>query len=255
MNSFKLGVVDSGIGGLTVVKDLLQNNLNIEVFYISDANNVPYGNKEDHFIFERLSLMTDKLIREGAEAIVIACNTATAKTIKDLREKYSLPFIGVEPYINYINHDEKQDEHKYALILTEATSKSERFKKLRMRLDPEGIVDIYPLKKLAFLIEGLKHLDFSEIEEEIIKEISEINKKGYTHLILGCTHYPIIKKFLEDKLKVKTVDPTPKITQFIKEKFNLQEVKSKSPLTFNYNYDASNLWKIKNLTDFSFLFL
>lgn len=256
MDVLKLGVIDSGIGGLTVVKDLIQNKLNLEIFYISDANNVPYGNKDQDFMYERLSFMTKELLKKKVQAIVIACNTATAKTIQKLREEFPIPFVGVEPYINFINHDENIDEHKYALILTEATSQSERFQKLKQRLDPHERIDVYPQKKLALLIEGLAHVEFANIEKEIEAEIFEINNKGYTHLILGCTHYPIIKRFLESKLKLETVDPTPHITHFIQERFGLTNNQMKEiPTSFHYNYDASKRWNIKHLSDFPFLFL
>ena len=77
----KIGVIDSGIGGLTILKDLMSKRLDAEFWYISDEENVPYGGKSQDFMFKQMTVMTSRLIEKGVDGILIACNTATSETI------------------------------------------------------------------------------------------------------------------------------------------------------------------------------
>jgi len=249
---YKLGVIDSGIGGLTIVKDIALNGLECEIYYISDAKNVPWGNKSQNFMLERISLMTEVLIEKNVQAILIACNTATAETINKLRERFSLPFVGVEPYINYIHHDKNSEDHKFALILTEATYRSERFQNLVKKLDVQNKIDIFPQKNLAMLIESLKTKNFKDIEDDVREELKPIDTRKYTHLILGCTHYPLIKEYFEQKMNLKVIDSTSRITERVVE--HLHVSKSKNPIkNIFYSENAQRIFEEKKLSSFSFL--
>lgn len=250
----KLGVIDSGIGGLTIAKDIIESKLNCEIFYISDSKNVPWGNKSQDFMYERISKMTEILITHQIDSILIACNTATAETINKLRQSFSVNFIGVEPYINYINTDKEASNHRYALILTRATFNSERFKNLVSRLDPNHLVSIYPQNNLAMIIESLKEKPFSEVKDLIDKELQDINPASYTHLILGCTHYPIISKYIQDSFGLKLIDSTKRITSRVEDVLKLS--KNENALTYlYYSGNAESIFLKKELKDFHFLYL
>lgn len=244
----RIGILDSGIGGLTLLKGILNHHFDADYFYISDNKNVPYGNKSQDFMLERIRLMVTILLDKNVDAIVIACNTATAETIDKLRSDFTIPFFGIEPYINYLNHSEDKE---LALILTEATFKSARFQALLQRFDSNNKLKIYPLKELALAIESLKTTPFFEIEKIIESELNFLNENKFDALILGCTHYPIIKGYIENHYKIKTVDPTENIIKNIKEKLSL-EVSQVSKQTFQYNEDASNSWIKISLEDFPF---
>jgi len=167
----KIGILDSGIGGLSLLNEILSQNFLAEYYYISDNENMPYGNKSQDFMLKRIRVLVQKLLDKNVEAIIIACNTATAETIDKLRVEFDLPFFGIEPYINYLNHS--HDEN-LALILTEATYNSKRFQLLTQKLDSNNKVKIFPLKNLALTIEKLKEVPFSEIEKDVYKELSFI---------------------------------------------------------------------------------
>jgi len=247
-----VGVLDSGIGGLTLLEDLLQLNLDASYLYISDAKNVPYGEKTQSFMLERISLMIDRLLEKGANAILIACNTATAETIDKVRSTYSIQFVGIEPYINYLNHFEIGANEKVALILTHATFQSAKFKALKAELDPKSAIDIYPMKNLAMFIESLKEKPFSAIQTEVEKELSPLKGQHYTHLILGCTHYAIIENFLASTLGLKIVDPSLRVAERVRSTLNIAASQEPSH-TFLYSEHCEGPWVKRRLSDFSFL--
>ncbi|MGZ3809074.1 MAG: glutamate racemase [Bacteriovorax sp.] len=137
----KIGVFDSGIGGFSVLNELFKAMPEASYYYVSDDANAPYGPKSDEFITERSIAITKELLAHDVELIVVACNTATAASIDLLRDKFkNLPFVGVEPYLNaYYKMPEglSADEKKMMVLTTESTGKSERFKRLKERLDPK----------------------------------------------------------------------------------------------------------------------
>jgi glutamate racemase len=251
--SHKIGVLDSGIGGLTILGDLINQNYNAKYFYISDSNNVPWGEKSQEFMYDRIRIMVTKLLHYQVQAILLACNTATAETIDKIRAEFpTITFIGIEPYLNYINHFKQQSQNKYALILTQATFKSARFQKLRETLDPAHHVDIYPLANLAMLIESLKTESFTAIKNKVSQEISILKNKGYTHLILGCTHYPIIRDYLEKELNLITINPSLRIVDHLKQVLKLDFI-TNAEKEFLYNENCGDIWLLKTIEDFSFL--
>jgi glutamate racemase len=245
----KIGVLDSGLGGFSLLKDLLNHSLDAEYFFISDNNNVPYGGKSQSFMLSRISLMVDSLLKQKVEAIIIACNTATTETISALRERYSIPFIGIEPYINYLNHSPNE---KMALILTPATFSSNKFKDLSLRFDPYNLVKVYPLSNLAIIIERLFSSDFSEVEAEIIEELSVINFNEIDSLILGCTHYPLIKRFLTENYNIKTIDPNLFVIKQLINVLNLKPT-NKNSSTFSYSRNISE-WTSVDLKEFDIFY-
>lgn len=247
----KIGILDSGIGGLTLLKELMDARLNAEYFYISDSDNVPYGGKEQSFMLTQVRAMTHKLIEKKVDVIVIACNTLTAETIDKLRAEISIPIVGIEPYINYLNQN-IQTTSKFALILTQATFKSVRFQTLLIEKDPLSKVDIYPLENLALYIESLKDKDFCDVEKSIQQELMGIKDKGYTHLILGCTHYPLIRKYLKDYLKIEVVDPALAVKKHL---VNIIGIDNRPDFDDRFQYNSHNTdeWKITSFLKLPFL--
>jgi glutamate racemase len=215
----KIGVFDSGIGGFSVLGELFKAMPAASYFYISDEAFAPYGPKSDELITERCLSITRELLLQGVELIVVACNTATAASIDTLRLKFNnIPFVGVEPYLNaYYKMPEgpTSAEKKMMVLTTESTGKSERFKRLKERLDPDSQIDHYSLKNMARLIENYYY--HSENSEEFKKdfeaELEPLKAHHYAYAILGCTHYPLVRKQIEDYLHVKTISPDAHVAQ------------------------------------------
>ena len=209
----KIGLFDSGIGGFSVLGELFKVMPHADYFYLSDDANAPYGPKSDEFITERAIWITEELKRQGVKLIVVACNTATAASIDDLREKFKdMTFVGVEPYLNAyykMPEDSPLNERKMMVLTTESTGKSERFKRLKDRLDPESMIDHFSLKNLARLIEDFyyKSENEHEFELKVKEELAFLKKAQYSYAILGCTHYPLIRGLIESTLNLQTISP------------------------------------------------
>lgn len=217
-NIHKIGVFDSGIGGYSVLGDLLKVFPEAHYYYYSDDAHAPYGPKSDEYITARTFVITDELIKKGAQMIVVACNTATASSIDTLRATYpDMIFVGVEPYLNA--YYKETGPSKMAVLTTESTGKSERFKRLKERLDPKGFIDHYSLKNLARMVEVF-YRDPSyeaEFDKLLDLELEPLKGKNYTHAILGCTHYPLVEDKIIERLHLKTLSPGPYVAQRVRD--------------------------------------
>jgi len=214
----KIGFFDSGIGGFSILKHMRIEFPHAEVFYIADDSFAPYGEKSDNQIKQRCFEMVDRLIEQGVELVVVACNTATAVSIESLREKYKIPFVGVEPYINILNDERWHVDNKGCVITTALTAKSSRFQLLKEKLDPKNKLDYFPSSRLAVIIEKYFYLkNESVLKDEVRRELSSLINNSYSHFILGCTHYPLISEVIEEVCNVECISPCQAIVQRIKE--------------------------------------
>ncbi|MFA5518890.1 MAG: glutamate racemase, partial [Spirochaetota bacterium] len=152
--------------------------------------NAPYGIKTRQEVKELVLKAVEDIVSKEIKALVVACNTATSIAIKDLREKYKFPIIGMEPAIKPAV--ESGEKKRILVAATELTLKEERFKNLVSKLDKEHIVDAVPLSRLV---------DFCEkgiFDEDIIipylqEQFQNLDIKNYSTLVLGCTHFPFYK--------------------------------------------------------------
>jgi glutamate racemase len=250
--SLKIGLFDSGIGGFSVLAELLDAKPSADFFYFSDDAHAPYGPKSDEYITERSFLITNELIKQGVSLIVVACNTATAASIDSLRAKFpNMIFVGVEPYLNA--YYKISNIGKMAVLTTESTGKSERFKRLRERLDPENHIDHFSLK---FLAKNVEHFyqdpSFeSEFDKLLDGELEGLKNQGYTHVILGCTHYPLVRYKIERILKLKAISPDRHVAQRVVEL--TKEIPQNEKNTFNnfHFYSSSNhQWVFQKRNEF-----
>ena len=213
LKSKKIGLFDSGIGGFSILSELFKTLPQAQYYYISDDAHAPYGPKTDEFITARSIEISQQLINLGVDLIVVACNTATAASIDSLRSYFpNFTFVGVEPYLNAyykIPDSLKPSEKKMMVLTTVSTGKSERFKRLKERLDPNSEIDHFGLPNLARIIEEYYYAptDFSLLTKNIDEELSFLKNLNYSYAILGCTHYPLVKKQIENALNVKAISP------------------------------------------------
>lgn len=188
----RIGVFDSGIGGLTVLDDLKEVLPNEDYLFYADSKNCPYGEKSDTELFDITSNIVDYLIDRDCKIIVIACNTATTRCIKFLRDKYKdMTFIGTEPAIKVACD---RDYKNILVMATPATIASERTSILvnENKKDYENIY-LVPCEGLADAIET----DNFKKQEDIVSSIYEEYKdKEIDAIVLGCTHYPHIKDLI-----------------------------------------------------------
>ena len=188
----KIGVFDSGIGGLTVLEELKKLLPNEDYLFYADSKNCPYGEKSDKELYDITSNIVDYLIDRECKIIVIACNTATTRCIKYLRDKYKdMTFIGTEPAIKVACD---RDYKNILVMATPATIASERTNILvnDNKKDYENIY-LVPCEGLADAIETKNIEKQVEIVSSIYEEYKDSNIDA---IVLGCTHYPHIKDLI-----------------------------------------------------------
>lgn len=187
-----IGILDSGIGGVTVLKETIKLLPNQQYIYYSDSINNPYGEKTKDEVFKCVDKIVKFFIDKDCKAIVFACNTATALTINEIRNKYKdIIIVGIEPAYKMI-HDFANNK-KTLVMATPGTINSEKFINLYNKYD-NGNTMLLSCPSLATLIEEGK-------DEEIKKYLQEkIPKDNFEAVVLGCTHYPLIKKQIEEIL-------------------------------------------------------
>lgn len=189
-----VGVFDSGIGGLSVLRELEKILPNEDFYYYGDSLNNPYGEKSDEELFEITSGVVDYLVNKGCKLIVIACNTATTRCMKYLREKYKdIIFVGTVPAIKVACD---RDFKNTLVMATPATIESERTMEL-IRDNIRKDQNIY-LVACPGLANAIEDNDQEKIKEILKDTFREYKDKEIDSIVLGCTHYPFIK---EDILK------------------------------------------------------
>ena len=189
-----IGIFDSGIGGVTVLKEIVKILPKENYIYYSDSANNPYGDKKDSEIIEICDKIVNKLINEKCKAIVIACNTASAKASKYLREKYkNIPIIAIEPAYKMVY--DNSYEKTTLVMATKGTIESEKFNLLFKKYNNHKTY-LLPCIGLADIIESG---DTNKIKNYLNKNLG-IYKNRIENVVLGCTHYPLIKKEIMQSL-------------------------------------------------------
>jgi len=188
-----IGVYDSGIGGLTVVKAIHKSLKNENIVFLADSKNMPYGCKTNNQIIE-YSLNNMKILSEyDLKAAVIACNTSDSLAKNKITKKYNIPIIGVID--STVKKAIKTTKNKkIGLIATSATCKSKAYEKLINKYDNKIKVFTSPCPDLASLIESQNNKQNKQLlTQSLIKYIKPLIDKKIDTLILGCTHYHLLK--------------------------------------------------------------
>ena len=213
MNSNEaIGIFDSGIGGVTVLSEILKILPNEDYIYYSDSKHNPYGDKTDSEINQRCEEIVNFFIKNNCKVIVIACNTASAKSASYLREKYNnISFIAIEPAYKMV-YDYAYDKPTLVMA-TRGTIESEKFNLLYQTYDNYKTI-LLPCVGLADIIE--------EGNKEKIRKYLEIHLNPYkgkvSNVVLGCTHYPLIKNEIREDLgEVTLFNGAPYLAKHLRE--------------------------------------
>jgi len=199
----KVAVFDSGIGGMTFLKAAQQALPAVNFEYFSDKENVPYGTKSVEFVRECVFKAIDDIVKQNFDAIVIACNTATSIAINDLRKRYTIPIIGMEPAVKPAI---EQSEGKRVLVFaTPITVRENKLSNLIKGLNSEEIVDLIALPKLVEFAEN--NILSKEIETYIREQLKNLEINKYSCVVLGCTHFIYYKDIIKEIFpKAKVID-------------------------------------------------
>ncbi|MBQ2873487.1 MAG: glutamate racemase [Bacilli bacterium] len=204
----RIGVFDSGLGGLTVLKNLYKHYPNNEYIYYGDTLNLPYGSKSKEELIGLASNDIEFLLTKQVDIIIIACGTVSSNCLEYLKNRYDIPIYDIiTPTINYLNNSNYSN---VGIIATERTIDSDIFKK-------KLIKNVYQIKtpKLVPMIENNNLSDIDNILDTYLSKY----KNKIDILVLGCTHYPIIKKHINKYFnnKIDLLDMSDPILPLLKE--------------------------------------
>ncbi len=214
-----IGIFDSGIGGLTVVKSIIDHLPEYDITYFGDTARTPYGTKSCNTILKYASENTQFLLDHGAKIIVIACNTASSIATKYLRQKYN----NIIPVFEVISPAVKlclktSTKNRIGVIGTRATINSNIYEKKIVEKQPSAKVFSVPCPLLVPLVEeGWEKKP--ETKMILKKYLHPLKTKQIDSLILGCTHYPVLKQIIQEKIgkRVKIIDSSIAVTKEISE--------------------------------------
>jgi len=190
-----IGVMDSGVGGLSVLKHLTRQLPHEHFIYFADSAHAPYGNKSASEIQQRCFTTADTLIAQGAKALVVACNTATAAAIGALRQHYTLPIIGMEPAVKPAAAASKHGI--IGVLATTGTLQSAQFAAL---LEHYGQNVQVVTQACVGLVECIEQgqLNTPHTLALLQQYCQPLIAAGADTIVLGCTHYPFVRKYIQD---------------------------------------------------------
>ena len=229
----KIGVFDSGEGGLSVLKEITRLLPEAEYIYYSDNAHCPYGEKSPEYIQDRARAITERLLKEGADVIVVACNTATAAAISVLRSEYSdassqevrdrvqkltggrhdhICFIGMEPAVKPAALGTRTGV--VGVLATAGTLKGSKYLKTKESVDDQVNVFEHVGRGFVELVEEGR-LSGSEAEDVVKASLGPLLSAGADIIVLGCTHYPFLLPVLQKVagLDIRFIDPAPAVAR------------------------------------------
>ncbi len=241
-----IGIFDSGIGGTSIWKEIHQLLPNENTIYLADSKNAPYGQKTKEEIIQLSCKNTELLLEQGCKIIVVACNTATTNAIKELRAKYDVPFIGIEPAIKPAAN--QTETETIGILATKGTLNSELFNKAVETYSNVKIIEQIGFGLVQLIEEGkMESEEMTGLLNDYLKPMVEAN---IDYLVLGCTHYPYlipqIKKIIPGHIKIiDSGAAVAKQTKKVLEKNNLLNLsEEKKKQIFYTNSDSKVLKEI-----------
>lgn len=208
----KIGILDSGVGGFSVLREIHDLLPGAPIHYVADSSWCPYGNKPGDVIRDRVAQLADYLLGEGAEILVIACNSATIHAVGSLRATYPIPVVGMEPAVKPAA--ELTRSGVVGVLATEASIAGEKFHQL-VNTHAQGIrVITRPCPRFVELVEaGI--LSGPEADAAVQEALAPLLEADADVLVLGCTHYPFLRPVIEEQTPegVTIIDTGPAVAR------------------------------------------
>lgn len=244
INKNPIGLFDSGIGGTSIWKEVHALMPYENTIYLADSKNAPYGLKSKDEIIALSCKNTEFLLENNCKIIVVACNTATTNAIKELRAKYDVPFIGIEPAIKPAALQSKTQ--KIGILATKGTLNSELFHK-SVANHPDVTIIEQIGHGLVQLIEN-GDMNSAEMEELLKSYLNPMVEKNIDYLVLGCSHYPYlipqIKKIIPPQIKIiDSGEAVARQTQKILEQSHLLNLTNKKSSQIFYTNSEPEVLK------------
>lgn len=239
MNKRAIGIFDSGVGGMTVLSEIKKCLPNEDLIYLGDTKNFPYGDKSKETIIKMATKCASLLISKNVKLIVIACGTATSQSLEELKKIYKVPIIGIiTPTILDIKNTIPKDNSKtIGVIATEGTIKSKKWEK---EIQKE-IENVTVISKACPLLAPMAEQGWTNnnVAKEAIKEyMKPFVQNKIDKMILGCTHYPLFKKLIQNELgkNVEIINTGEKIAKYLKKYLEKEKIQNKKEHQGNSKY-------------------
>lgn len=244
----KIAFFDSGMGGLSVLHHARKTLPHEDFIFFADEDNVPYGTKTPGEVLACVDAAFKFLIGHGVGAIVVACNTATSVAVKIMREKYSLPIIGMEPALKVA-----LDLFPARKVLVTATAITITGEKIRQLIERLNAKDFVELKALPRLVEFAERQEFNSlaVEEYLRGELASYDWEKFSSLVLGCTHFNYFKDTLRKILPshVRIIDGNAGTVNELIRRTNLAPTDGRGTIEFFYSgrrvTDAAELSRLE----------
>ena len=239
---------DSGIGGLSVLEEASQK-IDARFIFYADRDNVPYGEKPKEDILKYVDEAVEFLFKSGADAVVLACNTATSVAAKTLRQKYDFPIIGMEPAAKRAL--DIDSSRRVLVTATPVTVAGEKMKKLIGRVDKEHLVDLLALPSLVKFAEK-GEFNGINVETYLKEKLAPYNLNDYSALVLGCTHFNYFKDTLRNLLPktMSLIDGNEGTIKELARRLNLDEKPGDKEIEYYYSKrkvtDKEELMRLEN---------
>lgn len=193
-----VAVFDSGVGGISVLRELVKVMPNEDFIYYGDSENAPYGTKTLEEVRELTCRHAKELFEGGAKGLVVACNTATSAAVRVLREQYPyIPIVGIEPAVKPAV---KSKEHPRVLVMaTPMTIREQKFHKLMARYQDEAEILPLPCPGLMNFVER-GDLNGEDLQAYLKELLYEFQDQKVDAVVLGCTHYPFVREMIQRTL-------------------------------------------------------
>ena len=234
-NNLPIGVFDSGIGGVTVLKEIIKIMPHENYIYYSDSKNNPYGDRSKEEIIKICDSIVKMFIKKNCKAIVIACNTASAKAVETLRKKYTqIPFIAIEPAYKMV-YDYAYDKPTLVMA-TKGTIESEKFNLLYHKYDNHKT----KLLSCVGLADIIEEGNQKKIEQYLNENLSEYKGK-IKNIVLGCTHYPLVQNEIKRVMgeDVTFFNGAPNLARHLKEILEDKKMQGENEGNIEF-FDSSN---------------
>ncbi len=210
-----IGIFDSGVGGLSVWREVIRLMPSEDILYFADSAHLPYGERSLEEVRAFSEAITDFLVEKGAKVVVVACNTASAAALYHLRARFTIPIVGMEPAVKPAVSLTRTG--KIGVIATKVTFQGLLFQRLVEKFG-QG-VEIYT-RACPGLVEMVEEglLNGREAEDRVKEHLEPLLEKGIDVLVLGCTHYPFLKETIEKVAgpKITIVDPSEAVARQVK---------------------------------------
>lgn len=245
-----IGIFDSGIGGITILTEIYKLLPKERLIYYGDLEFCPYGERSEEEIKKRSIEISDFFLANACKAVVVACNTATSAAIPALREKYAIPFIGIEPAIKPATL--LSQTNSIGVLATKNTLNGHKFKDSVDKYAKGTKLNIQIGDGLVELVEAGK-LESPEAEQLVRKYINPMLADQVDQIVLGCTHYPFLIPLINRiTTKANVINPAPAVAKRLKsilvENYLLNSSSSVEPvqLFLNGKFNSSFLEKMLN---------